>query len=117
MYKERHELQPIDFGGLKIFDYTADLSDNKSSFAIIDVPGFCSHKTAYSKQSDKYYYVILGEVVFTIEGKEYMLKEGDFCLIEKGKKFSYVNNSEKEARLVLVHTPNFNLENEIFVEE
>jgi mannose-6-phosphate isomerase-like protein (cupin superfamily) len=82
MKKSRHEIQSFDFGGLKIFDYTADLLNSNSSFAIIDVPGRCSHKTAYSNRSDKYYYVVSGEVCFTIEGSEHVFNEGDFCLIE-----------------------------------
>lgn len=117
MYKRRNEIQSIDFEGLKIYDYTASLNNSNSSFAIIDVPGLCRHKTAYSKRSDKYYYIILGEVSFTIEGEKHELKEGDFCLIKKGEKFSYYNKNENESKLVLVHTPNFILEDEIFVEE
>ena len=113
----KNDLQSIDFDGLKIFDYKADLNDNSSSFAVIDVPDMCNHMTAYSNRSDKYYYVVFGEVCFTIEGNKLIFKEGDFCLIKQGERFSYTNNSGNIAKLVLVHTPRFNLEDEVFIKE
>ena len=107
-------VEPIDFGGLKILDYTAQL-DSQSSFAVITVPSGAVHAESWSNRSDKYYYVISGTVEFTLDGQVQVLSAGDFCLVPKGRRFSYLNRESREAQLVLVHTPSFNLNAEVFV--
>ncbi len=110
----KNELKPIDFEGIKIFDYTAN-QDTSSSFAIINVPAGKEHKKAYSKRSDKYYYVISGELFFVIDGKEFILKKGDFCFIPKGEIYSYRNKSDNSAIMAHIHTPNFKMDEEVFL--
>jgi len=39
------------------------------------------HREARSQRSDKYYYVISGELSFTLEGVEHILTEGGFCRV------------------------------------
>jgi mannose-6-phosphate isomerase-like protein (cupin superfamily) len=112
----RESLRPILFDGLRIFDYTAT-GDVSSSLAVIEVPSNARHATAFSKRSDKYYLVTKGEVRFVLEGKEVRLGPGDFCYVRCGQRFSYSNDLSEAAMLVLVHTPRFNLENEVFAEE
>ena len=46
--------------------------------------------------------------------KSFTLHDGDFCIIRKGEKFRYMNNSNEIVLLVLVHTPNFIMEEEIY---
>jgi mannose-6-phosphate isomerase-like protein (cupin superfamily) len=113
MIIKKNKVNPIEFDGLKIFDYTSDTNE-KSSFAVIDVPSGTAHKLSWSKRSDKYYFIISGEIVFTINGKEVILGAGDFCLIKKGEQFKYTNDSGRDAQLVLVHTPNFDINEEVF---
>ena len=108
-------IRPIDFAGLRIFDYTAG-HDLTSSLAVIDVPPGTGHAEAWSKRSDKYYLVIDGTIRFMLDGAETDLVTGDFCLVRQGRRFSYSNPTATLARLVLVHTPNFNLAEEVFVE-
>ena len=111
----RHDaLSPIDFGGLSIFDYTAG-HDVSSSLAVIDVPAGARHAEAWSERSDKYYLVIAGTLRFVLEGKQFELAAGDFCLVGKGRRFSYANESSSAVKLVLVHTPSFDLASERFV--
>lgn len=43
------------------------------------------------------------------------MKAGDFCLVKRGRRFSYSNESSEVATLVLVHTPSFDLREEVFV--
>jgi len=107
-------VQPIDFDGLKILDYTAN-RDTSSSFATITIPPGGEHTEAWSKRSDKYYYVISGRLLFILEGEKFDLAPGDFCLVVQGQRFSYKNPSQESVRLVLVHTPGFDLESEVFV--
>ena len=113
MWIRRQTLKPIDFEGVQIFDYTAD-AECSSSLAVIEVPAGAVHAQAWSMRSDKYYLVTRGEISFVLDGKAIQLGEGDFCLVEKGKRFSYRNGGSAPATLVLVHTPSFRLEAEVF---
>jgi mannose-6-phosphate isomerase-like protein (cupin superfamily) len=113
MIIKENEVEQFDFDGLTIADYTAKLNEN-SSFAIISVLPQISHKLSWSKRSDKYYYVIAGEISFTLNGREYALSSGDLCIVKKGEKFRYKNNSREIVKMILVHTPNFKLDQEVF---
>lgn len=113
MIIKHKEIKPIEFDQLKIIDYTAE-QDNSASFAEITVPIGVSHKLSWSSRSDKYYYVAQGNVNFTINEESNNLSPGDVCIILKGKRFSYTNIGSDEAILILVHTPSFKLECEVF---
>jgi mannose-6-phosphate isomerase-like protein (cupin superfamily) len=115
MIVRRSALQPVDFGGLSIFDYTADATLS-SSFAVIDVPPGGTHAEAWSRRSDKYYLVIAGELEFSLQGEVFSLGPSDFCFVQKGQRFAYGNRGASPARLVLVHTPSFELESEVTAE-
>jgi mannose-6-phosphate isomerase-like protein (cupin superfamily) len=112
----RQSVLPLDFDGLRIFDYTAGRSGS-SSVALIEVEPGGRHKEAWSRRSDKYYLVISGQISFALEGSEQLMSAGDFCVVERGRRFSYSNESGKLATLVLVHTPSFDLAEEVFVEQ
>jgi mannose-6-phosphate isomerase-like protein (cupin superfamily) len=113
MIIKENEVEQFDFDGLKITDYTAKLDEN-SSFATISVLPQISHKLSWSKRSNKYYYIIAGRINFIINDKEYVLSNGFFCVIKKGEKFRYKNDSNEIVKMILVHTPNFKLDQEIF---
>ena len=111
----RHDtIEPIEFGGLQIFDYTAE-SSLGSSLAMIEVPPGASHDEAWSRRSDKYYLVVTGEIQFSLAGETFPLGPRDFCFVERGRRFAYRNDGSSPATLVLVHTPGFDLESEVFV--
>lgn len=113
MFVSGKALTPIDFAGLRILDYTAG-HDLSASVAVIDVPAGGRHAEAWSKRSDKYYLAIAGTIRFVLDGVETELVAGDFCLVPQGAHFSYSNAAATPARLVLVHTPNFNIGQEVF---
>ena len=115
MFISGKALNPIDFAALRIFDYTAG-HDLSSSLAIVDVPPGAHHAEAWSERSDKYYLVIAGTIRFVLEGEQNELSTGDFCLVPQGRRFSYSNPGAILARLVLVHTPKFDLGAEVFAE-
>ncbi len=114
MIIKRASVEPIDFGGLQILDYTAG-RDMRSSLAVVEVPPGGIHQEAYSQRSDKYYYVVAGRVAFSLDGDEYDLMAGDLCVVDQGRHFSYINRTQDAARLLLVHTPTFQLDSEVFV--
>lgn len=67
MLLSRSEMSPVDFGGLRIFDYTAgQLLD--ASVAMIEVAPGARHAEAWSRRSDKYYVVGAGQVRFALDG-------------------------------------------------
>jgi mannose-6-phosphate isomerase-like protein (cupin superfamily) len=108
------EVVPFDFGGLAIRDYTAG-QQISSSFAVISVPPGSVHPEAFSRRSDKYYFVVTGSVEFIDDGEAHALSAGDFCLVSQGQRFSYRNVSDTPATLCLVHTPGFDADAEILV--
>jgi len=115
MFIKRDKVEPVDFNGIKVIDYTSG-QDNSSSFAEITLPSGVRHNPSWSNRSDKYYYVIEGIVDFTIGEKHDKLSSGDACIIPKGVRFSYSNDGPGDAKLILVHTPSFKLEFEEFEE-
>ena len=114
MLVSRSAMSPVNFDGLRIFDYTAGQSLG-SSVAAIEVEPGVRHAEAWSRRSDKYYLVIGGEIRFVLDGEPHMMRAGDFCFVKQGQRFSYSNPGSELATLVLVHTPNFDLREELFV--
>jgi len=112
----KHDVAPFDFDGLAIHDYTAN-QDTSASLAIIHVPPGARHAKAWSKRSDKYYYILAGRLNFVLNGQAYELETGDFCLVQQGVRFSYENRSAESTSLLLVHAPSFDLGAEVFVQD
>ncbi len=48
--------------------------------------------------------------------EEFLLGPKDFCFVECGKRFAYRNEGPSPATIVLVHTPSFDIESEVFVD-
>jgi len=108
-------VEPFDFEGLQIRDYTAGCSLS-SSLAVIHVAPGTRHRRARSERSDKYYYLLSGQVRFGLEQEEWDLAAGDFVLVPQGRSFWYENRTPAPAALLLVHTPAFDPQAELFVE-
>lgn len=115
MIIKHKDTTPLEFDGLSIVDYTAGWKTN-SSFAEITVPAGVSHRLSFSKRSDKYYYVVKGCIVFTVGDVTEELSTGDVCIVPMGVAFKYSNTGSDDAKLILVHTPDFRLECEVFEE-
>jgi mannose-6-phosphate isomerase-like protein (cupin superfamily) len=111
----RSTLEPFDFEGLGIVDYTAG-RDLSSSVAEVIVAAGVRHRRAWSTSSDKYYLVLEGLLTFEVDGQFFKLEAGDCCIVRQGTHFSYRNTSNATARTLLMHTPRFDLEAERFEE-
>ena len=116
MLVRKEDLCAIDFEGLCIHDFTAGQALN-ASFAAIEVPRGASHREAWSKRSDKYYYVVSGQLHFSLNGVGLSLSQNSFVHVPKGQRFSYSNRSGGSAQLILVHVPSFDPESEVFSDE
>ena len=112
---ELESLDAFEFYGLEIRDYTAG-REGSSSIAEITVPAGTRHKRAWSKRSDKCYYVIEGRLSFIVDNQVLNISSGDVCIIHQGTRFSYENQTGETAKLLVVHTPSFELAEEIFEE-
>ncbi len=105
---------PFDFYGLQIRELTPDSLKTASVAEIEIVPG-AKHDTARSIKSDKIYICTEGKVRFIVDKKPVVLKPTDLLFIEKGKWFSYSSGSTKTSRVILIHIPPFDGENEQFL--
>lgn len=113
MFVKKNDVESFDFSGLKISDFTNGKVES-GSFALIELNPNSSHQLAWSKRSDKFYFVISGKLNFRIEDRETMLSSGDFCLVQRGQKFSYRNDYDGICILALFHSPSFALDQEVF---
>lgn len=112
---ERESLPVIEFDGLEIRDYTAEC-EVRSSVAEVTVSAGACHKRAWSRRSDKYYCVLAGRLRFVVGDQDLDLSAGDVCVVRQGTRFSYENKFGATARMLLVHTPPFDLSDEVFEE-
>jgi hypothetical protein len=78
MLIRQEDIQAINFEGLLIHDFTAGQATT-ASFAAIEVPAGIWHREAWSQRSDKYYYVVSGQLCFTLDGVEHLWSQGSFC--------------------------------------
>jgi len=106
---------PLSFDGLEIRDYTAGM-ETRASLAVVRVPPGGRHHEAWSRRSDKYYYVLEGWPSFVLDGERYELQPGDCCLVRQGQHFRYENATRSAVALLLMHAPSFDLADEVFVD-
>ena len=105
----------FDFEGLQIRDYTAGM-ERGASVAEIVAPPESRHRRARSLRSDKFYWVMEGALSFEIDGIAETLGAGDMAIVPQGSIYCYQTHGEP-ARPLLVHTPPFAAEAEIFTDD
>ena len=113
MIVRRTSVAALDFDGLQILDYTANLASS-SSLAHIQVPPGARHALSWSTRSDKYYCILSGTLHFWLDKEQTVLYAGDVCIVPKKERFRYENRSDEPVELLLFHTPSFQLEAEVF---
>ena len=111
-YAKLKNVTPVDFMGLAIRD-PAPASLTSASVALIDVPPGTSHPRAKSTRSDKLYVCVSGSLVFLVEDVRIEVGPLDLVVVARDEWFGYENPGEHAARLLLVHVPPFDLENEV----
>ena len=106
-------LAPYDFKGLKIKELTPD-GLASASVAEVEINPGVKHEMARSLKSDKIYICTEGEIGFHVENEYIRMEPGDLLFIQGGEWFSYQNDKDNMARVILVHVPPFDLESEQF---
>ena len=96
---------------------TASITSCALALYVIEVPPGATHARSWSRRSDKYYLVTRGAISFSLDDQRFELAAGDFCLVRQGQRFDYRNQAGELATLVLVHTPSFELDAEVFEED
>lgn len=64
----------------------------------------------YDSVSDNFHYVLDGEGVCILNGKEHVLKKGDLIIIPKGTKYKNVGN----LKILVISTPSFDKKNQVY---
>ena len=82
------------------------------SVAEVRVPPGAVHPKGRSTKSDKLYICIGGTVTFDLNGESKLLTPLDVLLIPVSEWFTYRNDASVESRLLLVHTPPFEIASE-----
>lgn len=113
MIVKSSDTERLNFEGLPLIDYTSH-QDSVSSFAKLEVASGSKHRIAWSRKSEKFYYVLKGQLVFMMDNKEYVANSGDLCIIPARTKFAYMNRSDGTAEVVLIHSPKIDMVNEVF---
>ena len=113
MIIRQQSVPALDFDGLQILDYTANLATS-SSLAHILVPPGARHALSWSTRSVKYYYILSGALHFWLDQEQTVLETGDVCIVCIGTRFRYENRSDAPVKLLLIHTPSFELDAEVF---
>jgi mannose-6-phosphate isomerase-like protein (cupin superfamily) len=110
------EIQALNWEGLLISDFTSN-QNTQSSFAKIKILSGTKHKISWSEVSEKIYYVLKGQLHFMIDNKDYVLNEGDLCIVPVNSKFAYMNKTDSPVETILIHSPKFDIGNEVFQDE
>ena len=95
------ELSPTDYDRLSV--------------AEVGVPPGAAHPKARSTISDKLYVCIEGTITFQLNEESMQLNPLDVLLIPRAEWFSYRNDASEEGKLLLVHTPPFDIAREEIV--
>ncbi len=113
-FRKRDQVPVSPFGALRIRAYWPE-SGHATSVALVEIDQGAAHQEALSHRSDKYYFVVARGVEFTVDGETSMLDPGDAVYIPKETPFSYRNTGTLITKLLLVHVPSFDLEEEEFL--
>ena len=110
-YVKYSNINPFQFYDLVIRELSPEGYETLS-VAEVRVPPGAAHPTARSTKSDKLYVCIEGTIIFELNGDSKRLAPLDVLLIPATEWFTYSNDAGVEARLLLVHTPPFDIASE-----
>lgn len=103
----------IGWAGLDAWVYNSKEDFANASGIYFEVTG--AHGKIKTTLSDRIYFVIEGKGEFIIDGKKYQVKNKDMVIVPKNTPYNYFA-VEGVLKLFLVHTPAFDPEHEVNLE-
>ncbi len=103
----KNERQTLKTNGeTRIYELLTPIHDKKIQFLLIRLKG-CKHKQdeAVSHKGEECGYVIKGSMVVIIEGKKYILHEGDSIHFDSSKPHVYESYDDEECISIWAMTP------------
>ena len=92
------------FGDLWLRELSPDVMES-GSIAEITLPIGVERPRRRSQKIDRVYVGVTGEVKFTVDGEEVLIRRGDVIHIAQGEEYGYFNGGRQEARLLLFRAP------------
>jgi transcriptional regulator with XRE-family HTH domain len=83
----------------------SEIRNQRMNALIMDIPPDTGLPVVHRDEGEDFFYVLEGEVIQTIGGKEFTMKRGDSAHHNTQVDHSVVNRSKKNARLLWVGTP------------
>ena len=108
-YVNYSAIVPFSFYDLVIRELSPEGYETLSVAEVRVLPG-AAHPKARSTKSDKLYICIEGTVSFEVNGESKLLAPLDVLLIPVSEWFFYRNDGSMESRLLLIHSPPFDLD-------
>lgn len=101
---ERRRLHPSDLP-FTLELLSDGLADQRFSSVILTVPPGGKRGTHLRHQGEELQHCLAGKVEFTVEGRKYMLTEGDTIHFKSDLRHSWVNVGNGVARLLMICAP------------
>lgn len=98
------DASPYQFGDLWLRELSPPAM-RSGSIAEITLPIGVQRPSRRSQKIDRVYIGVSGEVQFTVEGEEVLIRRGDVIHIAQGEEYGFFNGGQQEARLLLFRAP------------
>jgi quercetin dioxygenase-like cupin family protein len=90
-------------GNVEFLGRTAD--SPRFTLGIIDFAAGRELEAHTHADEDDSFYILEGEITFTVEGEDIVAPQGTFVLIPPGVEHGFRNDSDTPARILNVHAP------------
>jgi mannose-6-phosphate isomerase-like protein (cupin superfamily) len=90
-------------GNVEFLARTADTT--RFNFAIIEIAAGRALESHVHDQEDDAFYILAGEMTFTLAGDQVVAGPGTFVLVPPGVEHGFRNDGAVEVRMLNVHAP------------
>ncbi|MEX2395123.1 MAG: cupin domain-containing protein [Actinomycetota bacterium] len=92
-------------GSEMVFKATAASTDGAFSFMERELPPGGTPPLAHTHEGPEGFYVLDGEIEFTVGATTFTVTSGGFALAASGEPHTFANRSTSPARLLIIHVP------------
>jgi mannose-6-phosphate isomerase-like protein (cupin superfamily) len=90
-------------GNVEFLARTADTP--RFNFSIIEIPAGRELEAHVHENEDDAFYILEGEMIFTVEGKDVSAPPGTFVLVPPGVEHAFRNKGATPVRMLNIHAP------------